>query len=162
VADALLTSPAGATSQALPSPFTVTARYTAASLGLDHPDALAIGPDGNPYVTDASQRVTVLSPPPGGGAAALGQARIRTRRVQVHRPPTRQTRSMPWGRSRSGPMAQPTGPTLVYDHAHRLIAKWPGTTYSLLASPVFGPQGEVFALATDRSILRLHLTSPGA
>jgi DNA-binding beta-propeller fold protein YncE len=56
------TSPAGATSRALQSPFTITARYTAASLGLVHPDALAIGPDGNVYVTDLSQRVTVISP----------------------------------------------------------------------------------------------------
>src|SRR5262249_8381512 len=48
----------------------------------------------------------------------------------------------------------PTGPTLVYDRAHRLIAKWPGTTYSLRRSPVFGPRGEVLALATDGSILK--------
>jgi len=54
------------------------------------------------------------------------------------------------------------GPTLVYDRAHRLIAKWPGTPYSLLSSPVFRPHGEVFALATDGSILRLHITLSGA
>ena len=54
------------------------------------------------------------------------------------------------------------GPTLVFDRAHQLIAKWPGTPYSLLRSPVFGPHGEVFALATDGSILRLHITLPGA
>jgi hypothetical protein len=55
-----------------------------------------------------------------------------------------------------------TGPTLVYDRAHRLIAAWPGTPYDLLRSPVFGPHGEVFALATDGTILRLHITLPGA
>ena len=52
-------SRAGATAQALPSPFAVTARYTAASLGLGWLGALAIGPDGNLYVTDHSQRVAV-------------------------------------------------------------------------------------------------------
>jgi hypothetical protein len=62
----------------------------------------------------------------------------------------------------SGCGPQPTGPTLVYDRAHRLIAIWPGTTYSLLRSPVFGPNGEVFALATDGSVLKLHITLPGA
>jgi DNA-binding beta-propeller fold protein YncE len=46
----------------LPTPFTVLARYSARSLGLDAPDALAIGPDGNVYITDFSQRVTVVSP----------------------------------------------------------------------------------------------------
>src|SRR5260370_31240295 len=56
------TSRVGAAWRALPSPFTVTASYTAASLGLNHPDALAIGPDGNSYVPDLSQRVTVVSP----------------------------------------------------------------------------------------------------
>jgi hypothetical protein len=55
-----------------------------------------------------------------------------------------------------------TGPTLVYDRAHRPTAKWPGTRYSLLRSPVFGTNGEVFALATDGSILKLRITLPGA
>ncbi len=62
----------------------------------------------------------------------------------------------------SGCGPDPTGPTRVYDRAHRLIAKWPGTPYSLLRSPVFGPRGEVFAFATDGSILKLHITLPGA
>ena len=62
--------------------------------------------------------------------------------------------------SRCGP--QSARPTLVYDRAHRLIAEWPGTTYSLLRSPAFGPHGEVFALATDGSILKLRITVPGA
>ncbi|HEX9356323.1 MAG TPA: NHL repeat-containing protein, partial [Streptosporangiaceae bacterium] len=53
-----------------------------------------------------------------------------------------------------------TEPTLVYDRAHRLIARWPGTTYTLQTSPGFGPNGEVFALATDGSILRLRITLP--
>ncbi len=55
-------SAAAAGSPALPNPFTITAGYGAKSLGLDHPDALAAGSDGNLYVTDLSQRVTVISP----------------------------------------------------------------------------------------------------
>jgi hypothetical protein len=300
------TSPAGATSRALPSPFTITARYTAASLGLRHPAALAIGPDGNLYVTDLSQRVTVISPAgtvlrrwgrPGTGpgefkfispdpavpadvqgAVAVGPdgtvyvSDSGNGRVQVF---TRQGRFVrrfgtygsgkgqllrpyflvvdqagdvyveddqagivskfsPGGKViwqiggasgdpdlvgfqkfteidahgrivmvnddinkvlyvdvgghkvdafSPGTSGQPTGhvcgatvdaagntyvsgcgsgPTLVYDRAHRLIAEWPGTTYSLLQSPVFGPHGEVFALATDGSILKLRITLPGA
>src|SRR6266571_7791907 len=51
-----------AAAPALPNPFTITAGYSAKSLGLDHPDALAAGPDANLYVTDLSQRVTVISP----------------------------------------------------------------------------------------------------
>jgi 6-bladed beta-propeller len=38
------------------------ARWSAESLGLAAPAALAIGPGGNLYVTDYSQRVTVISP----------------------------------------------------------------------------------------------------
>jgi DNA-binding beta-propeller fold protein YncE len=50
------------TQSASPNPFTVTARFEASSLGLDHPIGLAIGPDGNLYVTDTSQVVAVISP----------------------------------------------------------------------------------------------------
>jgi len=46
----------------LPTPLRITARFTAKSLGLRNPRSLAIGPDGNLYVTDASQRVSVISP----------------------------------------------------------------------------------------------------
>ena len=304
------TSPAGATSRALPSPFTITARYTAASLGLDHPADLAVGSDGNLYVTDFSQRVTVISPAgavlrrwgqPGSGPGEFkfisadpatptdvaanitvgpdGNVYVSdsgNARVQVFTPQGRFIRQFgsfgsgkgqflrpfdlvvdgagnvyvaddqaetvskfsPVGKvawtiggtastdpdlvghfhfaeidahgrlvivndgqdrvlyvdsgghkvdafspSTSGSPTggvceatvdavgntyvvgcgpQPTGPTLVYDRAHRLIAKWPGTTYSLLRSPVFGPPGEVFALAVDGTILKLHITWPRA
>jgi len=302
---------ASAASRALPSPFTVTARYTAASLGLSHPAALAVGPDGNLYVTDLSQRVTVISPAgtvlrrwgkPGSGPGEFKfipgdpstptdvQAQIAVgphgdvyvsdsgnARVQVFTPQGRfvgqfgsygsgkgqflrpyhlavdatgdvyvaddqagtlskfspagkvvwtigggassdpdltglfkfngfdahgrlvvvndvvnrvlyidasghkvdafspSTAGSPTGHvceatvdaagdtyvSGCGGVPQ-TGPTLVYDRAHRLIAEWPDMPYSLLRSPVFGPHGEVFALATDGSILKLHITLPGA
>jgi hypothetical protein len=56
----------------------------------------------------------------------------------------------------------PGAPTLVFARSHRLIAEWPGSTYRLLRSPAFGPGGEVFALASDGSILKLHITLPGA
>jgi streptogramin lyase len=50
------------TPSASPNPFTVIARFEPSSLGLDHPIGLAIGPDGNLYVTDTSQVVAVISP----------------------------------------------------------------------------------------------------
>ncbi len=301
-------SSAAAASPALPNPFTIMARYSAKSLGLDHPDDLAAGPDGNLYVTDLSQRVTVISPGgkvlrrwgkpgtrPGGfkfiandptaptdvsGRIAVGRAGMvyvsdsGNARVQVFTPQGRFIRQFgsygarkdqfffpadlavdgsgnvyvtddqnqtlakfsPDGKviwqiggsassdqdllghqhlasidahgrlvtvnddqgrvlyvnpsghkvdafspdsssftggnmcevtvdaagdtyvSGCGP--SPTGPTLVYDRAHRLVAEWPGSKYSLLTSPGFGPNGGVFALATDGSILRLRITLP--
>jgi hypothetical protein len=45
-----------------PDPFRIVARYSASSLGLRQPLDLAVGPDGNVYVTDASDSVTVVSP----------------------------------------------------------------------------------------------------
>jgi hypothetical protein len=300
-------SAAAAGSPALPNPFTITAGYSAKSLGLDHPGALAIAPDGNLYVTDLSQRVTVISPggevlrrwgKPGtgpgefkfiagdpttptevAGSIAVGRTGMvyvsdsGNTRVQVFTPQGRfirqfgsygsgkgqfffpgplvvdgsgnvyvgddQNRTLakfspagkviwriggsassdpdllghqnptsidvhgrlvvvnddqgrvlyvnlsgrkvdafsPDSSSFGGHMCEVTvdtagdtyvsgcnpgftQPTLVYDRAHRLVARWPGTKYTLLRSPAFGPNGEVFALATDGSILRLRITLP--
>jgi DNA-binding beta-propeller fold protein YncE len=295
---------AAAASPALPNPFTVLARHSAKSLGLDHPDALAIGPDGSLYVTDFSQRVTVISPggkvlrrwgKPGAGPGefrfitndpttptdvagkvAVGRTGMvyvsdsGNDRVQVFTPQGRfihqfgsygsgkgqfffpadlvvdgsgnvyvtddqsqtlakfsPTGKVIWqigGSASSDPdllghqhlasidahgrlamvnddqnrvlYVDPSGhkvdafspsvppgghvcevtvdaagdtyvsgcgpnpPARVYDRSHRLVAEWPGSKYSLQTSPVFGPNGGVFALATDGSILRLRITLP--
>jgi 6-bladed beta-propeller len=55
-------SAAGPNPASVPNPFKIVARYSASSLGLRNPLDLAVGPDGNVYVTDASDRVAVLSP----------------------------------------------------------------------------------------------------
>lgn len=52
----------GTVGPSVPNPFTVVATYSAAALGLRNPRGLAVGPDGNLYVTDGTDRVTVVSP----------------------------------------------------------------------------------------------------
>lgn len=43
------------------APLTITARYSEESLGVKDPRAMALGPDGNLYVTDRTDHVTVVS-----------------------------------------------------------------------------------------------------
>jgi hypothetical protein len=45
----------------VPNPFTIVARYSAASLGLRHPVALTVGPGGDLYITDTAPSVTEVS-----------------------------------------------------------------------------------------------------
>ena len=49
-------------SPSLANPFLIVNHWSVGSLGLQYPDDLAIGPDGNIYITDNSNRVTVISP----------------------------------------------------------------------------------------------------
>ena len=46
---------------AVANPFEIIARYDATKLGLDRPIALAIGPNGDAYVTETNDRVTTIS-----------------------------------------------------------------------------------------------------
>jgi len=55
-----LTSPSAAPT--VPNPFEIIARYDATKLGLDRPIALAIGPNGDAYVTETNDRVSQISP----------------------------------------------------------------------------------------------------
>jgi hypothetical protein len=70
------------TAAQVPNPFTIVARYSASSLGRKNPRDLAIGPSGNVYVTDATDRVTVVSPTgrfcADGGSRGKGAASSRS------------------------------------------------------------------------------------
>jgi streptogramin lyase len=50
---------------------------------------------------------------------------------------------------------------LVFDRTHRLIAEYPSARFPLWSPPVFGPNGEAFALGQDRSLIRLRITLLG-
>lgn len=56
----LLASPSAA--PAVPNPFEIVVRYDAATLGLDRPLDLAIGPNGDAYVTETNDRVSQIAP----------------------------------------------------------------------------------------------------
>jgi outer membrane protein assembly factor BamB len=56
----LLASPSAAPT--IPNPFEIIARYDATTLGLDRPLALAIGPNGDAYVTETNDHVSQIAP----------------------------------------------------------------------------------------------------
>ena len=49
-------------SPTVPNPFQIIARYDATKLGLDRPIALAIGPNGDAYVSETNGRVSQIAP----------------------------------------------------------------------------------------------------
>jgi hypothetical protein len=52
------------------------------------------------------------------------------------------------------------GETKVFDRTHKLIGGWSGPDNLLSISPRFGPNGEIFALGQDGTILELEITRP--
>lgn len=46
----------------------------------------------------------------------------------------------------------------VYSASHELVGSWPGS--ALVATPQFGPNGEIFALGRDGAIVKLKVTLP--
>ena len=54
--------PAPSATPVAENPFSVVDRWTSLSLGLDRPIALAIGPNGDAYVTETSNRVSRIAP----------------------------------------------------------------------------------------------------
>jgi hypothetical protein len=54
------------------------------------------------------------------------------------------------------------GLTKVYDRTHRLIGEWADPDNAIGQTPQFGPNGEIFAVGNDGSILQLSISLPGA
>jgi len=54
----------------------------------------------------------------------------------------------------------PYRPILVYDRAHHLVGAWPESHFAM--APRFGPNGEIFTVADDGSILKLKVSLPDA
>jgi DNA-binding beta-propeller fold protein YncE len=59
------------------------------------------------------------------------------------------------------PVGCKSGLTQVYDRTHRLVGEWSGPDDSIDSPLRFGPNGEVFAFDSDRSIIGLKVALPG-
>jgi DNA-binding beta-propeller fold protein YncE len=59
------------------------------------------------------------------------------------------------------PVGCDPGLTQVYDRTHRLVGEWSGPDDSIGSSLRFGPNGEVFAIDSDGSIIGLKVALPG-